>query len=304
MQKGRFREFHQFGLEAFGAQGPDIDAEIISVLRVFFNEMGLKSIKLCINSIGCPTCRKAYNDSLRDYFRPHLEEMCYDCKSRFEKNPLRMIDCKVPECKVIAANAPKLIDHLCDDCKAHFEGLKERLDNIGIEYSIDPNIVRGLDYYTRTVFEFVSENVGSQGTICGGGRYDGLVESMGGTAVPGIGFAMGVERFMLEANSQGVDFGKTDYVKVYLANLSDKASMVINKLAYELRLKGVGCEVDLCQRSFRAQMKYAGKAGIPYVVVIGDDELDKGEVSIKRMSDGTSNTVALSNFVEYCMNEL
>ncbi|MFA6338178.1 MAG: His/Gly/Thr/Pro-type tRNA ligase C-terminal domain-containing protein, partial [Saccharofermentanales bacterium] len=175
---------------------------------------------------------------------------------------------------------------------------------IGIEYSIDPNIVRGLDYYTRTVFEFVSENVGSQGTICGGGRYDGLVESMGGTAVPGIGFAMGVERFMLEANSQGVDFGKTDYVKVYLANLSDKASMVINKLAYELRLKGVGCEVDLCQRSFRAQMKYAGKAGIPYVVVIGDDELDKGEVSIKRMSDGTSNTVALSNFVEYCMNEL
>jgi histidyl-tRNA synthetase len=204
-----------------------------------------------------------------------------------------MIDCKVPECKVIAANAPKLIDHLCDDCKAHFEGLKERLDNIGIEYSIDPNIVRGLDYYTRTVFEFVSENVGSQGTICGGGRYDGLVESMGGTAVPGIGFAMGVERFMLEANSQGVDFGKTDYVKVYLANL-----------AYELRLKGVGCEVDLCQRSFRAQMKYAGKAGIPYVVVIGDDELDKGEVSIKRMSDGTSNTVALSNFVEYCMNEL
>ncbi len=304
MQKGRFREFHQFGLEAFGAQGPDIDAEIISVLRVFFNEMGLKSIKLCINSIGCPTCRKAYNDSLRDYFRPHLEEMCYDCKSRFEKNPLRMIDCKVPECKVIAANAPKLIDHLCDDCKAHFEGLKERLDNIGIEYSIDPNIVRGLDYYTRTVFEFVSENVGSQGTICGGGRYDGLVESMGGTAVPGIGFAMGVERVMLEANSQGVDFGKTDYVKVYLANLSDKASMVINKLAYELRLKGVGCEVDLCQRSFRAQMKYAGKAGIPYVVVIGDDELDKGEVSIKRMSDGTSNTVALSNFVEYCMNEL
>src|SRR5574344_724499 len=300
MQKGRYRGFHQFDLEAFGAEGQSIDAEIISIVDVYFKRMGLKNIKLCINSIGCPVCRAEYNKILKDYFRPHISELCEDCQERFEKNPLRMIDCKIDGEKELVRNAPRLIDYLCDDCRAHFEGLKSQLESLGIEYSIDPNIVRGLDYYTRTVFEFVSENVGTQGTICGGGRYDGLVESMGGTAVPGIGFAMGVERFMLEANSQGVDFGKTDYVKVYLANLSDKASMVINKLAYELRLKGVGCEVDLCQRSFRAQMKYAGKAGIPYVVVIGDDELDKGEVSIKRMSDGTSNTVALSNFVEYC----
>src|SRR5574344_878462 len=304
MQKGRFREFHQFGLEAFGAQGPDIDAEIISVLRVFFNEMGLKSIKLCINSIGCQTCRKAYNDSLRDYFRPHLEEMCYDCKSRFEKNPLRMIDCKVPECKVIAANAPKLIDHLCDDCKAHFEGLKERLDNIGIEYSIDPNIVRGLDYYTRTVFEFVSENVGSQGTICGGGRYDGLVESMGGTAVPGIGFAMGAERFLLEAEAQNVLPDKPRYVRIYLCAQSPEAKTRVGRLCYELRLRGVGCEQDLADRSFRAQLKYAGKQNIPYLAVIGDDELATGEVKIKSMEDGTESAVKIENLVDFCAENI
>lgn len=304
MQKGRYREFHQFGLEAFGAQGPAIDAEIISVLKVFFNEMKLKNIKLCINSIGCPTCRKAYNDLLRDYFRPHLDKMCYDCQSRFEKNPLRMIDCKVPECKEIAKDAPKLIEHLCKDCQNHFDGLKNQLDSLGIEYTIDPNIVRGLDYYTRTVFEFVSENVGTQGTICGGGRYDGLVESMGGTPVPGIGFAMGVERFMLEAQSQGVLFEKPDYVKVYLANLSESASAVINKLAYELRLNGVGCEVDLCDRSFRAQMKYAGKAGIPYMVVIGDDEIASGSINIKKMADGSQVAVKLDEFVNYCKENL
>lgn len=304
MQKGRYREFHQLGLEAFGAVGPEIDAEIISILDVFFKKMGLKSIKLCINSIGCPTCRKAYNELLKDYFRPHIDTMCEDCRNRFEKNPLRMIDCKIDGEKEIVKSAPRLIDHLCDDCSKHFDDLKNRLENLGIAYTIDPNIVRGLDYYTRTVFEFVSENVGTQGTICGGGRYDGLVESLGGPSTPGIGFAMGAERFLLEAEAQGIEFEKPDYVKVYLAGMSDEAKDVVAKLCYDLRLSGVGCEQDLMGRAFRAQMKYAGKKNIPYLVVIGDDEIASGKVMVKKMEDGSQVQVAISELSDYLKNNI
>lgn len=299
MQKGRYREFHQFGLEAFGAKGPDIDAEIISMLSVFFEKTGLKGIKLCINSIGCPTCRAEYNKRLKDYFRPHLSELCGDCQARFEKNPLRMIDCKVDGCKALAADAPRLTDYLCEDCSSHFEGLKQQLTQLGIKYEIDPNIVRGLDYYTRTVFEFVSENVGSQGTICGGGRYDGLVESMDGASVPGIGFAMGAERFLMEAQAQNIEFEKPSYVKVYLADLSSTVKPFIQKTAYELRRAGIGCETDLMGRSFRAQMKYAGKAGIPYLICVGDDELSNGKVNIKKMDDGSQFEVGTDEIVDW-----
>jgi len=295
MQKGRYREFHQFGLESFGAEGPAIDAEIISVVDVFFKRMGLSNIKLCINSIGCPNCRKAYNEMLKDYFRPHIDTMCEDCKARLERNPLRMIDCKIDGPKEVVQKAPRLIDHLCDECREHFEGLKSQLDLLGISYEIDPNIVRGLDYYTRTVFEFVSENVGSQGTICGGGRYDGLVEEIGGASTPGIGFAMGVERFLLEAEAQGIDLGKPEYVKVYFAAMSEDAKSKAMKLCYDLRLAGIGCEMDVAGRSFRAQMKYAGKQGIPYMVVLGDDELKSGEVKVKCMADGSETEVALAD---------
>ena len=299
MQKGRMREFHQFGLEAFGSAGPAIDAEIISVVDIFFKRMGLKNIALHINSIGCPVCRNKYNDMLKDYFRPHVGTMCEDCQSRFEKNPLRMIDCKIDGGKEVVQNAPRLIDHLCDECRAHFDGLKKNLDSVGIRYEIDPNIVRGLDYYTRTVFEFVSENVGTQGTICGGGRYDGLVENCGGAATPGIGFAMGVERFLLEAEAQGISFEENDSVKIYLAGMSDAASEKIAKICYDLRLNGIGCETDLMNRSFKAQMKYAGKSGIPYLAVIGDDELASGKVNIKKMEDGTAEPVDIDKIADY-----
>ena len=304
VQKGRYREFHQLGLEAFGSEGPTIDVEIISIINVFFKKMGLKHIALHINSIGCPTCRAAYNELLKDHFRPHIGEMCEDCQNRFERNPLRMIDCKVDAEKEVVKTAPRLIDHLCDDCKAHFEGVKAGLEQIGIEYSIDPNIVRGLDYYTRTVFEFVSENVGTQGTICGGGRYDGLVESVGGPHVPGIGFAMGVERFLMEAEAQEVPFEKPDYVKIYLAGMSEAANAFVAKTCYELRTSGIGCEQDLMGRSFRAQMKYAGKAGIPFLVVVGDDELASGTVKVKKMEDGSETEVAVADLVNYCKNNL
>lgn len=299
MQKGRYREFHQFGLEAFGAEGPSIDAEIISVVDVFFKKMGLENIALRINSIGCPKCRAAYNTILKDYFRPHVPEMCEDCRDRFERNPLRMIDCKIDGGKDVVKNAPRLIDYLCDDCKAHFEGLKSELDSLGIKYEIDPNIVRGLDYYTRTVFEFVSENVGTQGTICGGGRYDGLVEDCGGTATPGIGFAMGVERLLLEAEAQGALKEKQSYVKLYIASMSEAAKIEALKICYALRLKGIGCETDMAGRSFKAQMKYAGKQGIPFLAVIGDDELASGEVKVKNMADGSETPVKLSGIVDY-----
>ena len=299
MQKGRMREFHQFGLEAFGSEGPAIDAEIISVVDVFFKKLGLKNIKLCINSIGCPVCRNKYNEMLKDYFRPHVPAMCEDCQARFEKNPLRMIDCKIDGGKEVVQNAPRLIDYLCDDCKDHFETLKKKLDAVGIKYEIDPNIVRGLDYYTRTVFEFVSENVGTQGTICGGGRYDGLVENCGGAPTPGIGFAMGVERLLLEAEAQGIEFSKNDSVKIYFAGMSEAANEKIAKMCYDLRLEGIGCETDLMSRSFKAQMKYAGKSGIPYLAVIGDDELASGKVNIKKMDDGSQTEVDIDKIIDF-----
>jgi histidyl-tRNA synthetase len=298
MQKGRYREFHQFGVEAFGAEGPAIDAEIISILVAFFERMGLKKTKLCINSIGCPTCRAEYNKILKDYFRPHLSEMCEDCQSRFEKNPLRMIDCKEEKCGAIAAKAPRLIDYLCDDCKAHFEGLKANLEALGISYEIDSGIVRGLDYYTRTVFEFKSENVGSQGTICGGGRYDGLVSEIGGQPTPGIGFAMGAERFLLEMEAQGIEIEKDQKVQLYIANLSPETQIEAQKMAFGLRKQGIGCEIDLMGRSFRAQMKYAGKTGIPFLLVLGDEEISSGKAKLKAMADGTEKEIELSGIAD------
>ncbi|MBR5975205.1 MAG: histidine--tRNA ligase [Clostridiales bacterium] len=298
MQKGRYREFHQFGVEAFGAEGPAIDAEIISILVAFFERMGLKKTKLCINSIGCPTCRAEYNKILKDYFRPNLDKMCEDCQSRFEKNPLRMIDCKEEKCGAIAAGAPRLIDYLCEDCKNHFEGLKANLEALGISYEIDSGIVRGLDYYTRTVFEFKSENVGSQGTICGGGRYDGLVSEIGGQPTPGIGFAMGAERFLLEMDAQGIEIEKDQKVQLYIANLSPETQIEASKLAFALRKQGIGVEIDLMGRSFRAQMKYAGKTGIPFLLVLGDDEISSGRAKLKAMADGTEKEVELSALAE------
>lgn len=302
MQKGRYREFHQFGLEAFGAKGPTIDAEIISILVAFFQKMGLQKTKLCINSIGCPTCRAAYNKILKDYFRPHLAEMCEDCQSRFEKNPLRMIDCKEEKCGAIAASAPRLIDYLCDDCKAHFEGLKANLDALEIPYTIDSSIVRGLDYYTRTVFEFKSENVGSQGTICGGGRYDGLVAEIGGQPTPGIGFAMGAERFLLEMEAQGIEIPKDQPIQLYIANLTPETQIETQKLAFALRKEGIGCEIDLMDRSFRAQLKYAGKKEIPFLMVIGGDEIASGKAKLKAMADGTEKEVELTSIADAIRN--
>jgi len=299
VQKGRYREFHQLGLEAFGSYGPEIDAEIISLLSFYFNKMGLKSTKIKINSIGCPSCRKTYDILLCDYLRPHLDSMCSTCKERFDKNPLRIIDCKEARCKVITMDAPALLDNICEECSTHFAALEENLKTLGISYEIDKRIVRGLDYYTKTVFEFVSEHVGTQGTICGGGRYDGLIEEFGGVKTPGIGFALGLERLLMEIDSQEIVIDKPDNSIIYFANLGQSGADLAKVLCMNFRSRGIKAETDLMGRSLKAQMKYASKTGFRYVVVLGEEEISAGKVKLKNMAEGTEQEILISDM--YCM---
>jgi len=303
VQKGRYREFHQFGVEAFGSAGPSVDVEIISLLSMFFEKLGLKKTGLNINSIGCPKCRTQYNEKLKQYFRPRLSELCGNCRERFERNPLRIIDCKEPGCKKIAAGAPALIDNLCGECGSHFEGLKAGLENLGIEYSVDPGIVRGLDYYTKTVFEFTSQNVGSQGTICGGGRYDGLVETCGGPPTPGIGFGLGIERLLMELESQNIQIKEPPLMDIYIAAMGEKASNFAQQLVYKLRSYQVGAETDLMSRSLKSQMKYADKKGFSHTVVIGDNEMESGKAVLKDMKTGEQKDVSLDSIVDRLKNQ-
>jgi histidyl-tRNA synthetase len=303
VQKGRYREFRQLGIEAFGAAGPSVDVEIISLVDMFFKRLGLKNTGVNINSIGCPRCRSEYQEKLREYFRPHLSELCDDCRSRFELNPLRILDCKESGCSDFIKRAPYLLDNLCGECGAHFEGLKAGLDNLGIKYGVDPKIVRGLDYYTKTVFEFVSENVGAQGTICGGGRYDGLVELCGGTPTPGIGFALGVERLLMELDSQGVVIDEMQPMDIYIATLGEKAAAFAQQLTHELRSFGVSAETDLVGRSLKAQMKYADKLGFSYIIVLGDDEIESGKGVLKNMRSGEQKDVSLDSIVDRMKNQ-
>lgn len=283
VQKGRYREFHQLGVEAFGSEGPLIDAEMVAMLAHFFNSLGLKKLDLQVNSIGCPDCRARHKEALLAYLMPHKAELCEDCQSRLERNPMRVLDCKNESCQRITAEAPMMIDYLDEDCKAHFEGFTSALDALGVEYRVNPRIVRGLDYYTRTVFEFVSENVGTQGTICGGGRYNGLVESLGGSQVPGIGFAMGEERLLIELEAQGVLQNERTLPAIFIAGIGDQAVAAAQTVAQKLRLRGVAAESELLGRSLKAQMKYAGKSGAKYLMVLGDQELEAGRASVRSL---------------------
>lgn len=298
-QAGRLREFHQFGAELLGASSPAADAEMIAMVSEIFNRLQIGGLTLEINSIGCPSCRKEYNNALKEYFRSREEELCETCRSRLDRNPMRILDCKSPQCKKVAENAPVILDYLCDDCRAHFEELQLRLDELGIEYVINPTIVRGLDYYTRTVFEFVSECIGAQGTVCGGGRYDGLIELLGGTPTPGIGFAMGLERLLLLMEKTGVPFPEEGCVDIYIGAVGKKASLEASNMVNSLRAEGFRAETDLMERSVKAQMKYADKIGAAYSCIIGDSELEQGEVAVKNMKEGTSEKVALDELIEY-----
>lgn len=293
-QAGRFREFHQLGMELFGSHSPAADAEVIAFVSDFFNTLGLTNISLEINSIGCPNCRKNYHAALKEYFEARKADLCDTCLTRLDKNPLRILDCKSPVCKEIAKDAPIGLDYLCDECREHFEGLKKRLDALGIAYTVNPRIVRGLDYYTKTVFEFVSGDIGAQSTVCGGGRYDGLIKSLGGADQPGIGYAMGIERLLMVLEAQGIQIPKPSPCDLYIASMGENASVFAMKLASDLRNEGFAAESDLIGRSLKAQMKYADKIDAKYSMVIGDDELAAGKAKVKNMATGETHELDLN----------
>lgn len=297
-QAGRLREFHQFGVECFGTASPAADAEVISLANEVFGFFGIEDIHLEINSIGCPDCRKNYHAALKEYFESKKGELCPTCLERLEKNPMRILDCKSPICSEIAKDAPIVIDYLCDDCADHFKKVQEYLDEMMIPYCINPQIVRGLDYYTRTVFEFVSDSIGAQGTVCGGGRYDGLMEELGGNHVPSLGFGMGIERLMLVLENQGIKLPEAKRCDLYIAPIGDAASLKAAALVQALRQSGVAAQFDVAGRSVKAQMKYANKLGVRFTAVIGDDDLANGVVTVKNMDSGETVEIAIDEFDE------
>ena len=295
-QAGRSREFFQFGTEMFGSESPASDATAIALAASVIRRLGLKNIKLHINSIGCKECRPAYRSALVSYFESHKDKLCDTCKTRLDKNPLRLLDCKVKDCHEIAKDAPKTVDHLCESCAAKFDMLKKSLDAMGIDYEVDSSIVRGLDYYTGAVFEFIAEGIGAQSTVCGGGRYDGLVESLGGPKLTGMGFGMGITRIILAMKEQGLDRIPVSNPVLYVAALGDAAGIKALEITEKLRREGKKCECDIVGRSLKAQMKYANKIGAEYTLIIGDSEIEAGRAQLRNMSDGTQREVELDNF--------
>jgi len=297
-QAGRLREFHQFGVECIGAAAPNADAEVISLARQLLSSIGVEKISLEINSIGCPECRKQYHAALKEYFKQHTDTLCETCNDRLDRNPMRILDCKSPICSEIAAKAPVVLDYLCDDCKEHFEGVKQHLDKAGIKYSVNPHIVRGLDYYTRTVFEFVSGDIGAQSTVCGGGRYDGLISQMGGPQTPALGFAMGLERLMLVLQSQQTELPAEPRCDIYFAPMGENAKLKATELCSVLRDEGFCVLTDICGRGLKAQMKYADKIGARFTAVIGDNEIETGNIKLKNMKTGELTDVDLNNITD------
>ncbi len=292
VQKGRLREFRQIGTEVFGTSSYLADVECIMLGVKIFKELNIPNIKLNLNSIGCPECRRKYQEALREFIRPNLEKYCDTCKTRFEKNPMRILDCKEKKCKEMNQGAPIILDYLCDDCREHFDKVKKMLTDLGVDFEIDAGIVRGLDYYTRTVFEFVSEDDGL--TVLGGGRYDGLVKEVGGQDTPAVGFAMGAERLLEVFERYNKDVAKTKVMDLYVANIGEKANEFATELVLKLRDKGAFVEKDICERSLKAQFKYADKNNAKFVLTLGDDEVETKKAKIKNMQSGEETEVELN----------
>ena len=303
-QAGRLREFHQFGVECVGAAAPNADAEVIALARQVLDSIGIEKISLEINSIGCPECRKKYSQALKDYFNANIDTLCDTCKDRLDRNPMRILDCKSPVCKEIAANAPVVLDYLCQDCEEHFKNVKKHLDAAGIEYTVNPHIVRGLDYYTRTVFEFVSGDIGAQSTVCGGGRYDGLISQMGGQPTASLGFAMGIERLMMVLESQKTELPKQSGCDLYIAQMGENASLAATALCNDLRADGFKVQTDICGKGLKAQMKFADKIGASFTMVLGDNELENKKANLKNMSTGEQTEVSLENLSQNLFSAL
>ena len=297
-QAGRMREFHQFGVEALGEANPAVDAEVILLAMNLLEGLGLKDLELSINSVGCPKCRSKYRTMLQDFFRDKLEDLCEDCRSRFERSPLRILDCKKDSDKPYMADAPKITDCLCEECAEHFAKLKELLTSAGISFTHDPRLVRGLDYYTKTAFEIKYPPLGAQSAVAGGGRYDGLIEEMGGNPTPAVGFATGLERLLLALESQNLLPEKNRSVDAYVVALGETAQAEGFKLLNSLRQQGLSAAMDFAGRSMKAQMKQANKLGAKYSVILGEDEISEGVVMLRSMEDSSQAKVPMNQVAE------
>lgn len=305
VQKGRQRQFHQFGIEIFGTYNAVEDAQAISVAYTLFKRLGLKNISLHINSLGCSKCRLEYNKKLKEYISQNIDSLCDDCKKRYESNPLRVLDCKEEKCKSVMQNAPSILDSLDDECQKHFELLQKVLNQMEIPFKIDSKIVRGLDYYTRTVFEFISEDLGSQSTVCGGGRYDNLIKDIDGQTEQGaVGFAMGLERLLLIIESQLGKFEDTLKRDVFIGSIGENAFIKSHSLTYKLRQSGIKADSDDIGKSVKAQMKYANKIGSKYSMILGEDELNSNTATVKNMETGEQTKINLNNIIEELKNLL
>lgn len=298
-QAGRMRQFHQFGVEALGAESPVVDAEVILLALTVLKRFGLKDLKLKINSVGCPNCRPQHRKLLQDYFRPHLDELCEDCQSRFDRSPLRILDCKVDADKPFMAGAPKITDSLCDDCRAHFETVKKLLDEAGVEYEVDSNLVRGLDYYTKTAFEIQYSPLGAQSAVGGGGRYDGLVEELGGPRTPGVGFAMGLERILLALEKQDLLPSRKEAIDIFAVIPDEGGVADAFRVITALRNQGLVCDMNLVERSMKAQMKQANREQARFALIFGEEERSRGAVTVRNMADSSQEEVCFGALEAY-----
>lgn len=298
-QAGRLRQHHQFGVEVFGAKEASIDGEIIALAMELFHRLGLKELELNINSIGCPNCRPRYHEVLKKYLEDHLDELCQTCNTRYEKNPLRILDCKNKECGVIVKDAPIILDYLCQECSTHFEELQSFLSAANIDFKVNPMIVRGLDYYTKTVFEIISNQIGAQGTVCGGGRYDGLVKECGGPDTPGAGFGLGLERLLLALESQNLEIPQQEARDVYIVTIGQQARHKAFELLQVMRSNNIMADMDHVGRSVKAQFKYADKANVSWVCILGEEELQNNQIKVRSMKDGSEELVSQDKVIDY-----
>ena len=294
-QSGRLREFHQFGTEIFGTSDMMADAEIIALANDFISDLGIKDVELRINSVGCSVCRKDHRESLKEFLKDKHDELCSTCKNRYDKNPLRILDCKSEVCHKLVIGAPMMIDFLCTECKDAFSELQDNLKAMDIEFTVDPGIVRGLDYYTKTAFEFITTSIGAQGTICGGGRYDHLIEQIGGPPIPGVGFGLGIERLLLVMESNGIEIPEPDTTDVFVAVMGENAKKFGLSLITKLRKLGLRAEMDLLARNIKGQFKYADRLNARYTIIIGEDELANGQVSLKEMQTSEQRLISIDD---------
>lgn len=303
-QAGRYRQFHQFGVEVLGSGEPSVDAEVIAMAMDIYSRLGLTGLTVALNSVGCPRCRPVHRAKLQEFLKDRKDKLCPTCQGRFDKNPLRILDCKSPECRKLVAGAPNIGDMLCPDCQAHFEAVQEYLRALGITYNHDPNLVRGLDYYTMTAFEIIAGGIGAQGSVGGGGRYNGLIEECGGPPLPGIGYALGLERILLTLEQQGINIVPSRKVHVFLAALGTPASLKAAVIAQELRKNGLIVERDYLNRSLKSQLKAADRLSAQYTVLIGDEELENNQAVLRKMNDGSQLVLKLDDLCPYLIEEL